>query len=174
MQVVYKMNGKGSKDRTANHKEYDRRMGKIKWGCGVRENKFRLRNCINKIVGYEKWYPGSLDSKNFYIAKPCWLYSKDGKIWDPTPIQHRYKDQYTGLKAKRGKEVYEGDIINAYKEGCKQENIKLNYEVLFYYGCFKLAVLPRKIRLRNLAAPFVDNDLKILGNRFENPELLEV
>ena len=33
MQVVYKMNGKGSKDRTANHKEYDRRMGKIKWGC---------------------------------------------------------------------------------------------------------------------------------------------
>lgn len=79
--------------------------------------------------------------------------------------------QYTGLHDKNGREIYEGDVVMARE----QNNIskkKHKQEVIYYYGCFMLAMLPKKIRLRNISAPFIENDIEIIGNVHENKELL--
>ncbi|MYL44615.1 hypothetical protein GLV94_03070 [Virgibacillus halodenitrificans] len=80
-----------------------------------------------------------------------WLYfSLDGKTGDVI------LREYTGLKDKKGKEIYEGDIVDV-------DNTWRN-KVEFYKGCF-----------------MVDEDVlgaihsfsEVIGNIYVNPELLE-
>lgn len=67
--------------------------------------------------------------------------------------------QYTGLKDKKGKEIYEGDIVN---EGIDD----MNYEVVFTQGGFWLDE-------RDNETGWPDSgDIEIIGNIYENPELL--
>ena len=140
----------------------------------MREIKFRLKSPINEIVGYEKWYPGCLDSKNFWQANPCWLYSTDSKFWNPSPIKHRFKDEYTGLKDKNGKEIYEGDIGKT--NGWIVE-VRWNGKLCYYYVEFSKAQFGSSYR-KMLSECYLTIkpytiDFEIIGNRFENPELLK-
>ena len=67
--------------------------------------------------------------------------------------------QYTGLKDKKGKEIYEGDI---YKD---EENML--WKVIFDNGCFKLENIHIPGRM------FITKDIEIIGNIYENLEMLE-
>ncbi len=75
--------------------------------------------------------------------------------------------QYTGLKDMNGKEIYEGDIIPVLMYSGKYEN----YEI---YWNDKLAEFDAKNKgNRNWITSSVWKDCEIIGNKHENPELVE-
>ena len=128
----------------------------------MREIKFRLRD-HNEIVGYEKWYSGSWSPEGYWIARPCWLYSKDGESWNPTPISYTDKDQFTDLKDYKQKEIYEGDIVD-----CDA----FTDVVIFKLGIF---TTERSGHSDNTPQGLWEHgrlNLEVIGNIYDNPELL--
>ena len=79
--------------------------------------------------------------------------------------------QYTGLKDKNGKEIYEGDTLNHYG---------VIWEVHFEEGCFMIKErLPRDNpdgSTRPLSETLACNEYRhceVIGNIYSNPELLK-
>lgn len=92
-------------------------------------------------------------------------------------IPNRNLSQYTGLEDKNGKEIYEGDIIEQDNK-CNKFVVKW-FDDLYWDGCG--AIHPGFY----LSAPYLDagnldyhlhlsgSISKVIGNIYENPELLE-
>lgn len=126
--------------------------------------KFRLR-VEDKVVGYEKWYEGKWsEERGHWLARPCWLYSKDGAYWNPEYIYHTAKDAFTGLLDKNGKEIYEGDIV-------RHINGK-NYKIVFCGDRFE----PEDWDNYGPNGEFGYDweEFEVIGDIYNNPELLTV
>ena len=75
--------------------------------------------------------------------------------------------QFTGLKDKNGKECYEGDIV-IFPNGIGADKL----QIVFYMGAFNIAFLNGTIS--QPLWPFIVNDpFEIIGNVYENPELID-
>lgn len=74
---------------------------------------------------------------------------------------------FTGLKDKKGNEIYEGDIV-VFKNVFSKD--KFVGRVMYYSGC-KPILWDGKHSID--LAETNEEDLEIIGNIYENPELLE-
>ena len=72
--------------------------------------------------------------------------------------------QYTGLKDKNNKEIYEGDIVTLHNS---------RYKVIFNMEQARFVLRDDKFEME---IPFTNNNnerMEIIGNIYENPELME-
>lgn len=120
----------------------------------------------------------------------CWY---DNHMFDVTDIDFAYKRinltgadiitfkdgelmQYTGLKDKNGKEIYEGDIVKIDDDVAKVFKIKSIGKVKYFEGLFLvqngdiIGLLSSLFALSNINYRLRG---RVIGNIYDNPELLE-
>jgi len=106
----------------------------------------------NRELKFRIWY---YDQKKFDFNVELKDFSKYS-----FPLHWCEVQQYTGLKDSKGVEIYEGDIVEI---GDRKR------EVIFNMGMFYIDENYGDI----VPISEVDNIIKVIGNIFENPELLK-
>lgn len=118
---------------------------------------------------YSKRKTGYYDNIGFHEEyKDCIivLFSDGGITWvdvDPSTIC-----QYTGLPDKNGNKIWENDIVNCSKDGCYGCILWDNSEAGFYFCALFDGNYEEERRLYDYA-----DKIEVIGNIFDNPELLE-
>jgi uncharacterized phage protein (TIGR01671 family) len=92
-----------------------------------------------------------------YRGTPYWQFGFD----EPKPMSDTVLMQFTGLKDKNGREIYEGDIlhVNNYSDWIVERR---DAGFWIYNQCNP-----------GVYFPLVDSDREVIGNIYENPELLK-
>ena len=102
----------------------------------------------------------------FWLSSEGDLYETPVIVYDTPHLELERNDdlvamQYTGKKDINGVEIYEGDIL--------QNEHHFRYQVVFKGDCWRCESLKNS----GFKNRFIGNDLKIIGNIYKNPELLE-
>lgn len=128
---------------------------------------------MNREIKFRIWtgskykqYPKEHADKNRCAHSPC-MYGNVGEfgVFGFAQREDYVLEQFTGLKDKNGREIYEGDII-------KYSN--LNYKVFFeYHQWVALCPYYHKFHPPKLEYFSYASAGEVIGNIHENPELLK-
>lgn len=132
---------------------------------------------MNREIKFRAWHPQLETMYYDCIVHPRgWI---DGSTHRSG--EHGTLMQFTGLRDKNGEEIYEGDIVKYTWQGKVGEDslgrerfvdeVEI-HEIVWDLGfCFDSHGLPHDAY--PLSCLTEDDDFEIIGNRYENPELLE-
>jgi uncharacterized phage protein (TIGR01671 family) len=155
-----------------------------------RQIKFRAWDKTYSLMNYKVQVGNTDHSDPNYTCNSIWVDSGDFKTIGWMNADDKCIDlmQYTGLKDKNGKEIYEGDILSLNKEASlfKRCPIKVIGSVNFVGGKFEV----KTIKCTNLNVNKKGSvhfgmkvmdwihlpnfyESEVIGNIFENPELLQ-
>lgn len=81
--------------------------------------------------------------------------------------------QYTGLKDKNGKEIYEGDICIGLVVDSYADMSKVPFSVEFQDGCFIENRNGSNLGYYKNVSYGIGNSLEVIGNIYDNKDLLE-
>lgn len=120
----------------------------------MRELKFRAWNKIRKIMSYDV----TLYANGW--VKCVFEDGTEEKFPPKIAKEILVIMQYIGLKDENGKEIYEGDIIRCYGGA-------------YWNGIYEYNYVIEVRDIRDLNDIVHSENVKILGNKYENPELLK-
>ena len=118
---------------------------------------------MNREIKFRAWVDWGF---NEMINDYCFLDS-DMSFMGHDRTNNNYKVisvmQFTGMQDNVGVDIYEGDIIVF-----AEDRFEFKYEVVFQFGCFYLKFDNRFFAIFD----YKSNMLKIIGNIYQNPDLL--
>ncbi len=166
----------------------------------MREIEFRAKKKTPYGDKWVKGYYALLDGEHVIIMPHSTSYEealKENRVIPTISVNHEIDintlGQYTGLKDKNGKKIYEGDVVQIIKNVCSQYNPIENYIVTFERGSYRLVkdfvyIHYLEYKINNHNRVYIDElsrretrlfrrkseeRFEIIGNVYDNPELID-
>lgn len=144
----------------------------------MREYRFRGKdkNTGKWVYGFyleqDTYSMGSKNTKKDLLIKDAGVIVQNSEHDSGVVVDKETLGQYTGLKDKNAKEIYEGDIIFI-KGETELLDIKGKVE---YSNTFAQFIITNTGSVANETEPLGDyeeENIEVIGNEFDKPELLE-